>query len=120
MENSIDFARLAKLMKAKRGDRGLREIAVEIGDISPSTLSRIEGERVTDMALSTFLLICNWLKIAPWELTEQTHDNPPPDLDVADSLELQLRAAPDLDPQTARLLAEMFKAAYREAKKSAE
>jgi DNA-binding Xre family transcriptional regulator len=118
MASYIDFPRLAKLVKAKRGDRGLREVAEEIGDISPSTLSRIEGERVNDVASSTLLRICDWLDIAPSELIKNAGDSPPPDIDVPSAVDLQLRADKTIDATMARMLAEMFKAAYREAKKS--
>ena len=118
MASYIDFARLAKLVKSKRGDKGLREVAEEIGDISPSTLSRIEGERVNDVAGSTLLRICDWLDVAPSEIIKDTGDSPPPEIDIPSSVELQLRADKGLDPTMAKMLSEMFKAAYREAKKS--
>jgi DNA-binding Xre family transcriptional regulator len=118
MASYIDFARLAKLVRAKRGDRGLREVAAEIGDISPSTLSRIEGERVNDVASSTLLRICDWLDVAPSEIIKDVGDSPPPDIDLPSSVDLQLRADKELDPTMAKMLSEMFKAAYREAKKS--
>lgn len=117
MTSSIDFARLSKLVKAKRGDRGLREIAEEIGDISPSTLSRIEGERVDDVATSTLLRICDWLDVAPSEIIKDAGKGPAPEIDLASFVELQLRAKKDLDPTMARMLSEMFKAAYKEAQK---
>ena len=116
MASYIDFARLAKLVRSKRGDRGLREIAEEIGDISPSTLSRIEGERVNDVASSTLLRICDWLDVAPSEIIQDVGDSPPPEIDVPSTVELQLRADKDLDPVMAKMLSEMFKAAYKEAK----
>lgn len=119
MASYIDFVRLAKLVKVHRGNRGLREVAEEIGDISPSTLSRIEGERVTDVAISTLLRICDWLDITPAELIKNTGDSPPPDIDLPDTIDLQLRADHALDPTMAKMLSEMFKAAYREAKKGA-
>ena len=118
MTSYIDFARLAKLVKAKRGDRGLREVAEEIGDISPSTLSRVEGERVNDVASSTLLRICDWLDVTPSEIIKDAGDSPPPDIDIPSSVDLQLRADKELDPTMAKMLSEMFKAAYREAKKS--
>jgi DNA-binding Xre family transcriptional regulator len=118
MASYIDFARLSKLVKAKRGDRGLRETAEEIGDISPSTLSRIEGERVDDVATSTLLRICDWLNVAPSEIIKDAGAGPVPEIDLASFVELQLRAKKDLDPTMARMLSEMFKAAYKEAQKN--
>lgn len=118
MNSSIDFARLSKLVKTKRGDRGLREIAEEIGDISPSTLSRIEGERVDDVATSTLLRICDWLDVAPSEIIKNAGDGPAPEIDLPSFVDLELRAKKELDPTMAKMLSEMFRAAYREAQKS--
>lgn len=118
MASYINFAKLAALVRAKRGDKGLREAAEEIGDVSPSTLSRIEGERVDDVASSTLLSLCDWLGISPSEVIEDAGNAPPPTIDVADAVDLQLRADRELDPTMAKMLSEMFKAAYREAKKS--
>lgn len=118
MTSYIDFARLSKLVKSKRGDRGLRDIAEEIGDISPSTLSRIEGERVDDVATSTLLRICDWLDVAPSEIIKDAGEGPAPEIDLPSFVDLELRAKKDLDPTMAKMLSEMFKAAYREAQNS--
>ncbi len=118
MTSYINFARLSKLVKAKRGDRGLREIAEEIGDISPSTLSRIEGERVDDVATSTLLRICDWLDVATSEIIKDAGEGPAPEIDLPAFVDLELRAKKDLDPTMAKMLSEMFKAAYREAQNS--
>lgn len=119
MPSQIDFVRLAALVKAKRGERGLRETAEEIGDISPSTLSRIEGKRANDIALSTFLQICDWLRVPSSDLIMQSESDSSTETIPEDShsIILQLRAAKDIDPKTARMLAEMVKAAVKEAKR---
>ena len=61
----LDKKKLAELVRFKRGNQGLREIA-EISGISLSTLSRIENEKTPDM--DTFIALCNWLEIHPAEL----------------------------------------------------
>lgn len=53
---------LSLKIKQKRGGRGIREVAREIG-ISPATLSRVETGKQPD--LKTFGLICKWLKLDP-------------------------------------------------------
>jgi transcriptional regulator with XRE-family HTH domain len=53
---------LAFQIKEKRGDRGLREVANEIG-ISHATLSRIENGKLPD--IETFKKICEWLNVDP-------------------------------------------------------
>ena len=117
MASYIDFAKLSKLVKAKRGDRGLREIAEEIGDISPSTLSRLEGERVDDVATSTLLSICDWLDVAPSEIIKDAGDSPPPEIDLPAYVDLHLRADKKIDPTKGKMLSEIFNAGYREAEK---
>src|SRR5687768_10192351 len=117
MASYIDFAKLSKLVKAKRADRGLREIAEEIGDISPSTLSRIEGERVDDVATSTLLRICDWLDVAPSEIIKDAGNSPPPEIDLPAYVDLNLRANKKIDPIKGKMLSEMFQAGYREAEK---
>lgn len=53
---------LSLKLKQKRGNRGIREVANEIG-ISHATLSRIESGKQPD--LETFTRICKWLEIDP-------------------------------------------------------
>jgi DNA-binding Xre family transcriptional regulator len=53
---------LGVLVRKKRGNRKLREVAKEIGITAP-TLMRIEAGRVPDVA--TFGKVCLWLEINP-------------------------------------------------------
>lgn len=53
---------LSLKLRQKRGNRGIREVANEIG-ISHATLSRIESGKQPD--LETFTKICKWLEIDP-------------------------------------------------------
>lgn len=53
---------LGKLILEKRGPKGVRAAAREIG-VSPATLSRVENGHLPD--LENFRLICKWLDIDP-------------------------------------------------------
>ena len=53
---------LGALVRSKRGQRKLREVAREIG-IGPATLLRVESGRIPDVV--TFGKLCNWLKVDP-------------------------------------------------------
>jgi transcriptional regulator with XRE-family HTH domain len=55
---------LGAIVRERRGQRKLREVAREIG-ISAATLMRIEAGRVPDVA--TFGKVCKWLKMDPRE-----------------------------------------------------
>src|SRR5690242_1262957 len=100
MQNTLDIERLARLVKTKRASKGLRETALEIGNVSPSTLSRVENGRIPDM--ETFLLLCDWLCVSPAEFFST--DASIKEKTSADSIELQLRADKNLDPVTANAL----------------
>ncbi|GHO62272.1 UDP-N-acetylglucosamine 1-carboxyvinyltransferase 1 [Ktedonobacter sp. SOSP1-52] len=63
MGSMLDTQQLAVLLKERRGDRGLRDIAQEIGNVSPATLSRIENGKMLDV--ETFLRLCDWLEVNP-------------------------------------------------------
>lgn len=111
----LDLKRLAKMIEHKRGSQSLREVAEQIGDVSPSTLSRIEGERVRDLNVSTFLRISDWLGVAPNEFII-TAQAAAAELPITETIELQLRAAKEFDEKTALMLSKMVKAAYEAVK----
>src|SRR5437879_624521 len=53
---------LGAMVKARRGERRLREVAAEIG-IGVATLMRVENGRIPDVA--TFGKLCRWLDVEP-------------------------------------------------------
>ena len=110
MHNKLHIDRLATMVRTKRANRGLRETALEIGNVSPSTLSRVENLRMPDM--ETFLLLCDWLHVAPAEFFSE--DASVPGKTSAESIEIHLRADKNLDPATANVLATIVRAAYQE------
>lgn len=55
---------LARLLKAKRGSRGVRAAALDAG-VSPATYSRVENGHMPD--LETFAKLCTWLQRDPKE-----------------------------------------------------
>lgn len=94
--------KLSLRIKDKRGGRGIRETAKEIG-ISPATLSRIETGKQPD--LETFRLICLWLKIDPSSLLGvQTPDATPPEMPV----QAHFRAHKTMSTDTANHLANLI------------
>ena len=111
MASYVDYPRLAKLIKTKRKGRALREVAAEIGDTSPSTLSRVESERLDDITMSTFLSLCDWLGISPANLIKDKGRKKPPTTDLPARVELELRES-DIDDMSARVLAQAFAAGY--------
>ena len=56
------LGQIGALVRTKRGTRGVRGVAKDIG-ISTATLSRVENGHQPD--LSTFEKLCHWLEIDP-------------------------------------------------------
>ncbi|MEM6612420.1 MAG: helix-turn-helix domain-containing protein [Cyanobacteria bacterium P01_C01_bin.72] len=109
-QNYFNIEKLASLVRSKRGSRGLRETAKEIGNVSPSTISRVENGKTPDM--DTFIALCNWLEVPSAELMKNTENEA--ELDTPEAIEIQLRADKNLDPAIADALASLVKAAYKD------
>lgn len=61
----VTLQNLGTILREGRGDRGLREVAKEIGT-SPATLSRVEGGKLPD--ITTFGKLCRWLELDPGQI----------------------------------------------------
>lgn len=119
MSEYLELDKLVALIKAKRGNRGLRETAKEIGGVSASTLSRLEQGKMPD--LDTFMRLCTWLNVSPEDLLKTTRESSAhsgkevpisPDMSTPEIIHAHLRADKELSPETAEALAEMVRAAY--------
>jgi transcriptional regulator with XRE-family HTH domain len=110
MSSYVDIEQLSAMVRAKRGNNGLRQTAQEIGNISSSTLSRVENGKLPDM--DTFLLLCDWLGVDPnrFIISGKSEE---PEMETAEIVEAHLRADKELDTDTAEALATMIRAAYK-------
>jgi transcriptional regulator with XRE-family HTH domain len=118
MVEQLNLTEFAAMVRTKRDGHGLRATATEIGEVSPSTLSRIEQGKVPD--LDTFMRICRWLGVSPerfMSTTGQLQSSPGPNhVDAAEKIAVHLRADRTLDPKTADALVQMIRLAYDAAK----
>ncbi|OGX90007.1 helix-turn-helix domain-containing protein [Hymenobacter coccineus] len=114
MSVQLDTDKLAAMVKSKRAGRGLRAVAHEIGDVSASTLSRIEQGSVPDV--NTFLLLCNWLSVPTdtFTIADEGVATPEPATVGSDKIVAHLRADRILPKATAQALIEMIQLAYRQ------
>lgn len=111
MANEIDIGKLARMIRAKRGVRGLRTIAKEIGGVSASTLSRVEQGKVPD--LDTYIRLCKWLDVSADNFTlNKEHTNKEAKPSTPDVVAAHLRADRALDPQTVEALVQLIQVAY--------
>ena len=96
---------LGRLVAKKRGNRGLRVTAKEIG-IGPSTLSRVENGRLPD--LENFRKICMWLEIAPSSVVGQANTGA-----ITNVVRAHFKKDGAIRQETASALAELILAAER-------
>jgi transcriptional regulator with XRE-family HTH domain len=108
MATTLNSDLLAGMIKEKRGEKGLREAASEIGDVSAATLSRIEQGKLPDVG--TFIRICKWLG----KPTDTFIDNPVEAREQSnkDRIVAHLRADRELEPSTIKMLLKMIDMAY--------
>ena len=112
MDAEVDIRELAAMVAAKRGKRSLRSVVDEIGDVSISTLSRVEQGNVPD--LNTFMLLCRWLGVSADRFRTVAFSGAASE-NQAERITAHLRADRTLAPETAEALATMIKLAYEAA-----
>lgn len=115
--NEIDTDKLAVLMKERRGKRGLREVAREIGDVSSPTLSRVEQGRLPD--LDTFIRLCRWLGMSPEDFLIERMEKSivHRETTVPEKIEILLRAERTLQPDTINAIVKMVNLALEASQK---
>lgn len=110
MSKEVNTSLLSSLVKNKRGKKGLRDTAIDIGDISASTLSRIEQGKLPD--LDTFFKICKWLGKNS-DIFMENKKSTRNTSDVKDKISVHLRSDSTLSSETADALIKMIELAYK-------
>ncbi len=103
--SNIDTKKLSDMIRSKRGNTGLREAAKEIGNVSSSTLSRIEQGNLPD--IGTYVQLCKWLEVPTDFFTENAEKT------TENRIVAHLRADKALPKETAEALIKMIKLAYK-------
>jgi len=96
---------MGQILREKRGGRGMREVAAEIG-VSLATLSRVEAGKLPD--IDTFKKICKWLEIDAGKVLGIKSEVKP---GVVSMPSVNWKADRNLSPKTACALAELIIAA---------
>jgi transcriptional regulator with XRE-family HTH domain len=111
--SSLNTALLSQMIKDKRGNIGLRDAAKEIGQISATTLSRLENEHLPD--IETYAKVCAWLNV-PTNFFHETTDNVD-NISSKKTIIAHLRADKLLPKKNAAALINMIELAYAELEK---
>ena len=101
----LPIEELGRLIAIKRGGRGVRAAAADVGT-SPATLSRVENGHMPD--LETFAKICRWLEKDPREFLGLEDSGRAPRQAV-----IHFRKKKTVTPETAVALGELILAAQR-------
>ena len=117
MQHEIDTARLAAAVRDKRGKTGVRKTADEIGDVSSSTLSRIEQGRLPD--IDTYMRLCRWMDVTPTyfalDSVAGVEDKPGPPVPLPQQFLHHLKADRTLPDDTRRAIVTLIEMAYAAA-----
>lgn len=104
--DKVRLGQIGTLLRERRGTRGVRDAAQEIG-VSPATLSRIENGKQPD--LDTFEKLCHWLEMSPLEFLDASGTNEAPSEPKAPMMATaHLRAKRQITPELAQALGEMI------------
>lgn len=123
MPEPVDVERLGQRLRRVRAQRGLtlERLFSETG-VSVATISRIERGGSKEIEAGTLVSLCKWMGVRPEEFRPGAE---PPKLpgrkavaSTPEAVELYLRADKNLEPRTAALLSEMFRAAYEKLAKA--
>ncbi len=115
MSTELNTDLLASMLRAKRGDQGLRIIAKEIGDVSAPTLSRIEQGKVPDV--DTFIKICKWLGVSTEKfIMESSNIDSNKNASTKELVLSHLRADKELSVETLTILQNVIDLAYKQVK----
>jgi transcriptional regulator with XRE-family HTH domain len=112
---SLNSTLLSEMIKSKRGNRGLREVAKEIGNLSAPTLSRIENGNLPD--IDTYFKICKWLDVPTDYFTASSKKGKTSSAPAKKEVIAHLRADKTLPQSTAEALIKMINLAYAELEK---
>ena len=102
------FHNIGTMLRKRRGTRGVREVAKEIG-ISPATYSRTERGNQPD--LNTFTNVCKWLGVDPKELLGMDPSASRESTATAPVISAHFRASRITNDQLVTSLAELIVAA---------
>ena len=114
MHYELDNQKLATMIRQQRAGRPFREIAGELGDVSASTVCRLEAGKWPD--LGVFLRICRWLSARSEQFFRSAPDTPELPVSTTYSqgqiIDL-IRTDASLSPVVANVLTALVAGAYK-------
>jgi transcriptional regulator with XRE-family HTH domain len=103
---NLDLDQLGAMLRERRGLLSLRQAAAEVG-VSFSTLTRVEAGAQPD--LTSFMLLCAWLGVAPSQFLGPIAEREVAPIDEAIA---HLSADPRLEPEATSKIVEVLRGMY--------
>jgi len=104
----------SSMIKTKRGKKGLRDTATEIGNVSSATLSRVEQGNLPDV--ETFIRLCKWLEVST-DIFVSNGVTGITEVSEKDKIVYQLRSSQELDQDTIGAMVTMVDLAFTKTKR---
>ena len=117
MQSTLNTELFSSMLKTKRGKKGLKDTATEIGDISAATLSRVEQGNLPDV--ETFIKLCKWLGV-PTDTFVIVPPKEEKQVTNREKLLFQLRSSKELDEDTISAMVTMIDLAFTKPKRHAK
>lgn len=111
MSNRLNTELLSSMIKARRGNQGLRAAAEEIGNVSAATLSRVEQGNIPDV--DTFISLCKWLGTSTETFIISDNGQEKRNASNQDLIVSHLRADKTLEPAAAATLIQVINHFYQ-------
>ena len=106
----VTLQNLGTIVREKRGNSGLRQVARDIGT-SPATLSRVEAGKMPD--ITTFGKLCRWLGVDAGRLLGIENSGSGLIQEPSETAVAHMRAQKEIAPTTAGSLASVIIKAQR-------
>jgi transcriptional regulator with XRE-family HTH domain len=111
MSSTLNTELFAEMLKNKRGEKGLRTVAEEIGGVSYATLSRVEQGKIPDV--NTFIRICKWMEVSSDTFIEgEKRKRKEKSISTREHVVAQLRADRELSKDSLKTLLNVIDLAY--------
>lgn len=100
----LNRQKLAAYVRTKRGNKSLHDVAKMLGNVSISTLSRVEAGK--NINVETYFALCDWLEVPPqWFFQDIATVSVPNDIEyVEHALRTNATLGPDVVDAIMRLI----------------
>lgn len=109
----FDSIKLGIMVRQQRAGRSYREIAMELGTVSASTMHRLEQDTNHYPDMHVFTRICEWLNVSPNTFFIESDRASQLSNNLHAQIQEMVRSDAFLEPTAANILSTLITAAYQ-------